>query len=167
MNRTIKSLFGLTLLVCFLFSTAGCLSFNKAPDKEEMEKCFIRDKEDLMTVADYLTNLNYSSVWIEKPEIKDGVMFTGSETRYQTINDKTALETINRLINNKDYIRIGKDSNSIFFEKWNHFEKEAGFVISINGNQSPSVEFLVELEPLSEDKWYYYLSDYEEWRNKK
>ena len=39
-----------------------------------------------------------------------------------------------------------------------------GIAYSINKTDKPVIEFLTELEQLSENGWYYYKADYNEWR---
>ena len=136
------------------------------PDKEKMEKCFQQDKANLRVIIDYLSNLEYSYVSIDKFSVENGVMFTGADSRYQKIDDKTTLECLNRLLNNKKYIVIGKSYNTIFFQKWRFLEKDRGIAVSVNKGELPVVEFMVESEMLSETGWYYYASDYEEFRNR-
>ena len=49
---------------------------------------------------------------------------------------------------------------------WLILDAGSGMVYSIDGNK-PSEEvftFLVELESLSEEGWYFYVDDYNEWR---
>lgn len=135
------------------------------PDKERMEKCFQQDKDNLSIIVDYLSDLEYSFVSIDESYLEKGVMFTGAYTRLQKIDDETVLEALNSLLNSGRYETIGKNFNTVFFQKWSFIEKDRGIAVPINQNDKPLVEFLVHSEPLSEKGWYYYEADYEEYRN--
>ena len=164
----IRNALAFILLIFFLSNTAGCISLQSTPpDKEKMEEYFTQDKDDLIIIADYLISLDYPSVWINKSRVKNGIMFTGAATREKKIEDKTVLESLKRILNDKNYIRLGKDEDTIFFEKWNYIEKVRGFAFPINNEDSPCVEYLAKSEPLSENGWYYYESDYEKVRNQR
>lgn len=133
------------------------------PNKEKMEKYFQRDKDDLKIIADYLGDLDYSYVTIDKSGVESGQMFTGANTRYQKIGDETVMDSLKRLLKNKKYKVVGKNNNTIFFQKWRFLEKDRGIAVDEDG--PILVEFLIKSEPLSETGWYYYESDYEEYRN--
>jgi len=134
------------------------------PSKAKMERIFNRDKDRLTVVVNYLANLDYPYIYINKSCIKDGVMFTGANTRYQEIEDETVLNCLKKLLKNRKYLVIGKSDNTVFFEKWSFYEKDRGIAFSINKDEPPIVEFLVKSEPLYENGWYYYETDYEEYR---
>ena len=87
-------------------------------------------------------------------------MFTGAYSRDQDINDKFVLESICSLLNGK-YIVIGKNDDTIYFEKWRFFEKDRGIAVQLNDDTPINIEFLVKVEKLSEKGWYYYEADYE------
>ena len=93
-------------------------------------------------------------------------MFTGAKTRDKEIEGEAVIKTMNRLVRKRGYRVIGRNDNTIFFRKWDFFEKERGIAFSINGEDPPQIEFLVKLEALSEQSWFYYEADYEEFRNR-
>ncbi len=134
------------------------------PEKEKIEKQFLQDKETLSAVADYLICLEHPFVSIDKTSIENGEMFTGANTGYQKIENKAVYALLKELL--KKYIVIGKNNNTVFFQKWRFLEKDRGIAVVINKDEYPSIEFLVESEPLPEAGWYYYEADYEEYRNR-
>ena len=67
-------------------------------------------------------------------------------------------------LNSRSYVSVGKKDDTVYFEICWLFEKVRGIAVPINKDQKPMVEFLVKYEPLSEDGWYYYEADYEEYR---
>ena len=165
-NKNIICLFVIVFLIIFISSVVWILiSSIIPPDKEKMEKCFQTDKDDLIIVADYLRDLNYSYVSIDESDINNGVMFTGAYTRHQKIEDATVLECLNNLLNSGNYSVVGKSEGTVFFQKWRFREKDRGIAVPINKGELPIIEFLIRSEMLSENGWYYYEADYEEYRN--
>lgn len=156
------TLITVALVTIILFLTASLAP----PDKDKMENYLQRDRKDLITVADYFSKLEYNLINVDRSNVENGIIFTGAKTGYQKIDDTEVLYSLRKLLTNRNYVMIGKDNNTVFFKKWNYFEKDRGVAFSINKETVPSVEFLVKYEPLSEDGWYYYEADYEEYRNR-
>ena len=166
-NKSINWILIVALSIAFVVGIVWITTSSLIPpDKEKMEKYFQQDKDNLSVITDYLSNLDYSYVSIDKSSIENGVMFTGANTHYQKIDDKTVLESLNRIFNNRKYIVVGKSNNTVFFQKWSFLEKDRGIAVSVNKEEPPLVEFLIKSEPLSKIGWYYYEADYEEYRNR-
>ena len=137
------------------------------PDKEKTEEYLQSDKDDLIIVVDFLNNLDYSFVHIDESNLENGTMFTGAYTREQKIENKTVLKALKKLLNSKNYEKIGKSDNTVYFRKWSFLQQERGIAFNTNEENSLSVEYLIKSEPLSEPGWYFYEADYEEHRNQK
>lgn len=136
----------------------------KPPDKDEMEKYLQQDKDDLVLITEYFINSDYSEISINESDFKKGIMFTGISTREVNIENETAMKAINRIFK-RGYHLILKNGNTISFEKWCFGEEHHGLAYSINSEDEPVLQFLTELDQLSENGWYYYEEDYNEWRN--
>ena len=68
----------------------------------------------------------------------------------------------------RGYKGIGRDGNTIYFVRWTRLmDFGAGIAYSVNGKDEPELDFVTKLEPLSEDGWYFYEEDYNEWRVRK
>ena len=67
----------------------------------------------------------------------------------------------------KNYEKIEKSDNTVYFRKWSFLQQERGIAFNTNEENSLSVEYLIKSEPLSEPGWYFYEADYEEYRNQK
>ena len=79
---------------------------------------------------------------------------------YVVTNDKVD-EAIKYL--NKRYYVITFSENEFVFNKWTGFSTVKGIAYSLR--EKPYIEFdLIEIQPLSEENWYYYVTDYERWR---
>ena len=134
------------------------------PDKEKMDSYFERDKSDFAIITEYFINSGYSYINIDKSNIKKSTMFTGANTYDKRIEDDAVIKSLNRLFEKQGYHVIGRNDNTVFFQKWSFLEKDRGIAYSINGKDKPVVEFLIKLETLSENGWYYYEADYNEYR---
>ena len=135
------------------------------PDQEEMEEYFQEDKEDLALAVEYLCGMDYGYISIDQSKLEDGVMFTGAGTQYQTIENTSALEVLERLLGWGGYNCITKRDQTIVFEKWDFTEMDRGIAYSVREGNRPVVQYLIKAEPLSESGWYYYEADYGEYRN--
>ena len=60
---------------------------------------------------------------------------------------------------------MGRDRNTIYFQRWSNLDNGRGVAYSIDGS-TPTLQFLTKLEPLSESNWYYYEEDYNEWKRR-
>lgn len=137
------------------------------PNQERMEQELQQSQRHLQTVADYFGTLEYSYISVDKTNIKDGVMFTGAVTGVQKIEDVSVCESLQWLLNQRKFLVIGKNQNTVYFQKWRFMEKDRGIAVSCAKEQVLFVEFLVQSAPLSEEDWYYYEADYEKYKNTK
>ena len=168
MKKVIKENIGWVIAIASIAVLVGliwiAISSLTPPNMDKMEKYFNKDKADIVLVTDYFIESGYSEISINKLNYKKGFMFT-SANRMAEIEDEAVAKVIERLYKKRGYKVIGRYGNTIFFEKWAFLERDRGIAYSINGEDKPVLEFLVKLEPLSEDGWYYYEADYEEYRN--
>ncbi len=164
-----RKIIGLSIIVVLALAViAGLVSFTiytlNPPDENRMKTYFIQDYDDIITVAEYLNNSFYSSVYISKSNIIKGQMFTGINTRHVKIEDKEISKVLQRLMIKRGYRYIGKSDNTIRFTQWAFGDEERGIAYSVNAEEKPTVQYLTKLEPLSEAGWYYYEADYNVWR---
>ena len=82
---------------------------------------------------------------------------------YVEIDNVEIIEAINTL-KKHGYDVIEKNEHTIFFQRWSNLDNSRGIAYSINSELQPDLQFLTRLEPLSENGWYYYEEDYDEWR---
>ncbi len=168
MKKIIKNNLGLIVAIVVAFSIIGIVSCTvytlKAPTKNTIEKYLQRDKANFDIIIKYFINSSYEEIYIDKINLKSGTMFTGANTGNIIIEDKNVQGAIEFLLTKRKYRAIGKDGNTIYFQKWVMLENERGIAYCIDVDK-PSIEFLTKTESLSEDKWYYYEANYNEWRN--
>ncbi len=154
--------FIVTVLVIGLF--CNFIANIKRPNEEIMEKILQQDREDLQTIVEYLDGLEYDYVEIDKQDINNEIMFTGADSSQQDIESEIAIKSLKLILKKRNFKRIVKNDNTVYFEKWVFVEKSRGLAFVLNNEQKPVVEYLVKSEKLTVNGWYYYESDYEKWR---
>ena len=131
----------------------------------EMERDFDRNKETIITARDYLANLEYDFLRYPTFSGETGKMSTETRGDYFLIEDEHTRNALDVLIRH-GYQIIRKEGNFIVFLRWRNKDNGRGIVYSINGvpPDESVLQFLTRLEPLSEEGWYYYEEDFNEFR---
>jgi hypothetical protein len=139
-----------------------------APPWQELHRTetdFRRNKELIVIVRDYLITSNYDSITIHS--VKEPETMFVMELGSVPISDSKVIDTVALLFNN-GYQSITKKENAIVFLRWTGRDGGRGVVYSIDGqlpNES-ALPFLVRIEPLSIEGWYYYEEDFNEWKRR-
>lgn len=111
------------------------------------------------------------AIWhtdVRNSDSADVEMFKGIETGYVSISDEDVSEEI-RLLFRRGYRVISKDKYIVVFQRWDNLDSGRGIVYSIDGSDpsnSEELPFLIEIKPLTEDSWYFYIEDFSEWRRR-
>ena len=126
--------------------------FTPALSQRATERDFVKNKDDIIIVANYLMNVGYNYVSIY--DTSDGKTIYAGGYGHINIDE---LQVVNALITlfNNGYQTISKDQNSIQFQRSSTLDFGNGIVYSISGRK-PQLQYLTKLEPLSESNWYYY-----------
>ncbi len=135
--------------------------FNSPIGKEKMETIFTKDQELLTNVTNYLTNSGYDTVYIPSTMESGEMSNAGTTVKIDDIEVATTINTLKK----RGYSVIGRDGNTIHFQRWANLDNGCGIAYSINGNE-PTLQFLTKLEPMTEPNWYYYEENYNEWRTR-
>lgn len=130
-------------------------------DREEMEKYFQNDYEHIFLIEEYFANSQYDEVYITNTMDSEKMSVSGIDIE---IENTDIVKAINSLKNN-GYNVIGKDHNTVYFQRWSNLDNGRGIVYSIDGSE-PMLQFLTKLEPLSKLNWYYYEEDFNEWKRR-
>ena len=169
-----KALFGgsvaLILVIVFLIIAFPIFYFFyiMAPPWQginQTEKDFRKNEDLIELVKDYFAQSEYDSISITS-SMERGAMFVNIVGQsYVTIRNEEVIEAIMQL-HKKGYSSISKKSNGISFVRWTGKDVGKGVVYSIDGHEpdKSSFDFLTKIEPLSENGWYYYEEDFNEWR---
>lgn len=146
------------LFLVSIFAFSGCGMVSEQPDKEELEQYLHENSDDFNTVLNYLIGQN-GIVYFDY----DGVEF---ENWFDSDVPTDVIKAIKRL-KRDDRIVVSKDGNTIFFGLWMPLmsEKSRGLAYSINGVDEPEVGYTIEMTPISEPGWYYYVDDFHAWRS--
>ncbi len=139
----------ITGFVLFAFVIGVSCTGNRSdelPNVENAEKILENDGELLKIVVKYLEN-SEEVEYIHKTALRDDK---------EAIEDEKVIEAINELFNRK-YDAITKDENTICFQRWTRLKDfGAGVAYSINGVDEPKIDYVIKIEPLSKEQWYYY-----------
>ena len=147
------------LLISGLLLT-GCLN-RTPPSKEKIHAVFQKSYSDIHIITQYLLSSKYNLMFYPT---SDGKLFADFE---RLPLDPSIKDAVHSLIKGRKVIQISKnfENNAIVFEMWtDQMECECGIVYAINNGRKPTVQYLTLLKPLPETGWYYYVSDYNEWR---
>ena len=160
--KKIVKLLAFFVFITLLFSCiSGCsLLRNDPPTISEIQEVFDRDKEYLLLITDYLINADYSKIFI-----LEDCETANADLEVILIDDATAVSAFKQL-KNRGYTSFSKSGNTIRFGIWTKFnDTGCGIAYSIDGKEI-SVQYMTESAPLLEDGWYYYVSDFNEWRSR-
>ncbi|MDR2599580.1 MAG: hypothetical protein LBC73_04820 [Oscillospiraceae bacterium] len=157
--KWIKLGIAIFLAVVMIVFMNACIVFYlyPTPGLKRMEEDFQQNKELLYVVKDFLVERE-SGVYISGYEFDDS-MLVGDKPI-----DKKTIYAMNELFH-QGYRIIRSNGKWIVFQIWATRNEARGIVFSIDGSipDESMLECLVHLEPLSEDRWYFYIDDYKEW----
>lgn len=149
MNKYIKKLFILIIIIVLVIAVIGLIWYGiyclTPPNKQKAEMVFKQDQHLLETIVSYLEVSDCKNLYIYKINTFDK----------SKIKNEKVLDAIDRLLQ-KGYWSIEKSGNTIFFLRWTRGKDfGAGIAYSIDPNALPRIDYLVELEPLEMNQWYY------------
>ena len=158
-----KFIFASLLIIFFLLVFSGCMLRNTPPDVTQIEEQFNIGYNDINTITNFLVNDSHKTIYIYDA---DGEMLADIE--WKKIKDQSVVDALKNFEDTYEFISISKEGNTIAFMMWKTFQEiDCGVAYSISGYAPPKVIYCTELVPLSEAGWYYYVADYNEWRNGK
>lgn len=126
--------------------------------KLNMEDEFAKNKENLLSVAKFLEQQEYISIYITSTS-KSGEMFATKNNKeageHTHITDNQIATRITDLFEKYKFNVITKKENGVYFQRWSNRDYGRGVVYSLNGER-PENALITILEPLSEGNWYFY-----------
>lgn len=162
-----KRKFKMLVIALVLVIAISCIRAIMRDPLEKVEKKLQTNREELYVVKDYLLECGFDSVTIHPQDVSEEnvEMFTGRETGMVPIDNEEAEEAVRRLFR-RGYRVIGKKNGGVSFLDWSIKDKGGGIIYSANGNipDESMLNFVTEVVPLKEDKWYYYFEDFDEWK---
>lgn len=154
-NKWIALVFLLMTLVSILPACAGSDSLL---DMGRAQQTLQDNRNDINTVTVFLSELDYCNVYVRD----DGEHMQADLVDIYIDNAKVS-EATKRLL--ETYVSINKIGNTIYLLQAKGPDIGYGIAYSINGTDTPEVQFMTELTPLTEDGWFFYISDYNTWRS--
>ena len=152
-----KTVMAVWLLMALLLS--GCSLRNDGPTAEEAKAFLSGHREEIDLVVDYLKELGYDSILIDKG--KEEAFY---EFEWHDISSENVITSLNSLWA-AGCRSIYKDDNTISFEIWcrTRGDVDCGIACTINRRGAPKTQYQTRCEEIG-DGWFYYYDDYEEYR---
>lgn len=139
--------------------------FDPPPSQQKVSEFYDTNKESLTYIVNYFLETDYETIYINDTKER-GMMFAGLENGNIPINDEITSSEINKLMTIHGVEVISKDNNIVLFQLWSSKDKGIGVVYSADG-EVPKVQFITKADRLSDNKWYYYEEDFNEWKIRK
>lgn len=148
------------MAVILSFLCISCSDLNTPPEKKTVQQVFDEHYEDIMLLFSFMEASEYNHISISDAS---GTIF--ADFSHVQIQDNDVCNAIEHLLKKGPYIKIAKLDGTISMLQWTGLQDiGCGVLYSQNIEESIEVEFVTELIPLSEDGWFYYVSDYNAWR---
>ena len=160
-------------VVIWLFlSIAPIIRFfsQMAPPRQgryQVEIEFDSNMELIFLVRDFLVDTDHTRIFIS-PYMEDGMMHvTGLSPADTPIDNLEVVYAIAQLHQN-GFTTIAKNYNVIRIARFSGRNVGIGVAYSINGDVPcySAFNFLTEIEPLANDRWFYYEEDFNEYRRR-
>ena len=143
----------LILILSILSLVSKVLICISMPDVSSAQQQLENNRGDIEIITDFMINSGHSDFYIH-----DSTGIVSADLEDIRILDSTVYEAINRVL--EDYIMINKFGNTIYLLQWRSMQDiGCGIAYSINGTSKPEIQYATELIPISEDGWFYYVSD--------
>lgn len=135
---------------------------NTPPTIEEVEAKYYENKEDLCVIADYLTCIESDNALLILDENEIMIEFVRSPIEDERL--LFALENIKKA--GYEANLIGKKAGTVSIMQWSGI-KDIGCGIAYLKDKKgvPAIQYATQIKPLKEEGWYYYVDDYNAWRN--
>ena len=144
-------------IISLLFN--GCTSINTPPSADSVKTAFLSKKDDIIIVINYMIDSGYNDIQIRNAS---GMIWADFED--VQITDASVITALCNLF--ETYKFISKDGMTITLLQWTAPVRDigCGLCYSLLPSTLPKVEYATEMIKITESGWYYYVSDYEEWR---
>lgn len=158
MKKPIKWVALVLFLMTLVSILPACAGSDSLLDMGRAQQTLQDNRNDINTVTEFLSELDYCNVYVRD----DGEHMQADLVDIYIDNAKVS-EATKRLL--ETYVSINKIGNTIYLLQAKGPDIGYGIAYSINGTDTPEVQFMTELTPLTEDGWFFYVSDYNTWRS--
>lgn len=170
----ILSIFALVFLIAgtiiYVF-LRGIFSPYTSPQK--IKKELDKNYEMISKVVLYLKETEYETIDIQCTDyIFDdgdyGTWYVDSENDKNVrgvvpINNDDIVDIVENMSVVHKYQNINKQGNTILFQLWANLDMSSGFAYTMDGLK-PQIQFVSKIEKLNKKNWYYYETDFNEWK---
>lgn len=165
----------IVIIVCGIILYMWLRTLFPYSSQQEIEKEFYKNYEAISELTSYIENTGFVNINIQDTDyiyddgnygtwyVQSGDANDAANNGRKEIGDDKVVKELLRLFKEKRYQVINKHGNAISFQLNSTLDMGAGIVYSIDGAE-PSMQILTKLEALDKDNWYYYESDFNEWR---
>ena len=156
-----KKLIGVLVILVLTLIPESCLK--QPPSVEDVESFVKKNWNEIVIINDYLLGLENRDASIS---YADGSIFIDSANgQIEDDSVRGAIQSLWKEGCTSIYKSIyGDVSNAIDYCIWTRLGECCGFVYAIDHTRPPELEYPTELVPLSIEGWYYYVENYEKWR---
>lgn len=159
-GEIMKKLVAVLVLLVLTLVPESCL--RQPPSVEDVEAFMRKNWNDIAVVNDYLLELGEKDALISRD---NGLVFI--DFTHQEIKNDAVREAIQSLWREGcTYIYKDNEYHAIAYTIWTRTIDgiSCGFAYAIDQTQPPELQYQTELVSLSIEGWYYYIENYEEWR---
>ena len=150
------------LLFFVLFIIGGAIIsgtlFNPHIDQEQMERIFVEDYNLLVTVTNYFSNFERTSIRLSSGG-NMGLRFEFSDNygrQHIAIGGEDVVKALNEL-KTRGYKSISKSNNLVTFIRWSSMNRSRGIAFAIDGSPEEDIlPFFTIMVPLSREGWFFY-----------
>ena len=141
------SLFLIVIAICL----NGC-AVTEPPAPEQMEDTFQKYREEIQIITDYLLT--------QKQPFS---IYDSNEVLPENIS-----QAVKTLMRQAGCSSIHCSKSTVHFVLWTRFTDAGCGIAYTSGNSlETDLVFLTQVQPLSEQNWFYYVEDYAQWRIEK
>lgn len=153
------SVFFVVLLVLLVKTISD--SVNTPPDLRRVQAVFDENQEEIQLVTTYLMESGYDTVYIS-----DSGQRIVADLSPLTISDAEVSGAIRKLLASGKYKQIDKFGETVIFLQWTGpCDIGCGALYSRDIEESTEGAWLTTVCPMKDARWFYYVSDYNAWRN--
>ena len=157
-----RIMYAITIFLIASLLFQGCTSINTPPSADSVKKAYLANKENIIIVINYMIDSGYNDI-----QIRDASGMIWADFEDVQIADASVIEALCNLF--ETYKFINKNGMTITLLQWTAPVRDigCGLCYSLLPSTLPKVEYATEMIKIAESDWYYYVSNYEEWRIQK
>ena len=134
--------------------------FSPTMNYRQSEKYLQKNRHSLDVVVNYLCSLPSEHAFCSK---SGGYASVYQDQKWSSVEDPDVVQALKHLFEETSCYEVSKNSDTIAFVLWAK-NMDVGGGIAYSPTERLEVEYLSASQVLSDASWYYYVSDFNEWR---